>query len=47
MVRELRVAGCGGNHSGFVAEIGRVSPEDTLLEKLHYYPRGGNDVALE
>lgn len=47
MVRESRAGGCGGNHSGFVAEIGRVCPEDSLLEKLHYYPHGGSGVALE
>lgn len=47
MVRGSRAGGCGGNHSGFVAEIGRACPEDSLLEKLRYYPHGGNDVALE
>lgn len=46
-MRGSRAGGCGGNHSGFAAEIGRAYPEDTLLEKLHYYLRGGSDVALE
>jgi len=47
MVRGSRAGDCGGSHSGSVAEIGRVSPEDTLLEKLHYGLRDGSDVALE